>query len=179
MNALSNSGNDSVLGLVDWDGNRNPSGRVHVLAHNVRDGLENCIFDPLLIALQVARDARNRRTKVGITNDETYLDVAHFAPDRLQAIVVAVCQTLGTNGGGTLHQRYIGGLELDIPSSHLTKDDHDLENAVLAAFPEFNAFNRHSGDLLRHFATTTMTELPQFIPDLFTATFIALLNAEL
>lgn len=179
VQALNEGGNNSVVGLVDWDGDRNPSDRVMVLAHGERNGIENCIFDPLLIAIHVARDARARRNQVGITDTENYVDIPHLPIARLQQIVDAVCQTMGTTGSEHQPQQYAGGLVLDIPIAHLQMDDHQLESQVLTTFPEFNHFNRHGGDLVRHFASTSMTDFPLLIPNAFLATFEQLLHLEL
>lgn len=49
VEALAVGGNQSVLGLVDWDGTRAAKGRVHVLSPAKRDGLESLLFDPVLL----------------------------------------------------------------------------------------------------------------------------------
>lgn len=179
VKSLADAGNTSVFGLVDWDGEKNPSDRVHVLAHEVRNGIENCIFDPLLIAIQVARDAHAKKEKVGLQKKETYTDIQDFSYDRLQSLVDAVCLSLDIQCTDKMPQRYVGGLELQIPRQYLEKDDHELEKKLLALIQEFKQFNRHAGDLLRHVASTTMTEMHQFIPDVFLTAFNDLLDAEL
>ena len=176
---LASGGNKSVLGMIDWDGDKNPSDRVFVLAHNERNGIENCVFDPLLVAIQVARDIQAKSGQIGLQLNETYLDIKHFQPARLQQLVDAVCTLTGATSGSTISQKYLGDIELHIPVSYIQMDDHKLEELLIQQFPEFNQYNRHSGDLLHRFASTTMRELPRFIPSVFKDAFQQMLNISL
>lgn len=56
---LADAGCSSIYGLIDCDGENQPSQRIAVLEVDRRDGLENIVFDPLLVAALLARDVHD------------------------------------------------------------------------------------------------------------------------
>ena len=172
---LAKAGNKTVFGLIDWDGKNHPSGRVHVLAHGVRNGLENCIYDPLLIALHVARDVKDKKNVIQLTSDETYFDLIKFPVSRLQVLVDTICCLLGTMSEEKVAQAYVGGFELQLPLAHLVIDDHELEKRVFSKIEGLSKVGSSNQRLMCHFATAGIREHPAFAPRVIQDTFEELL----
>jgi ABC-type branched-subunit amino acid transport system ATPase component len=86
VDALSKAGNKSVFGLIDWDGKNASRDRVVVLAHGKRNGIENLIFDPLLLAAFIAGHDRQEISLIGIPPHANYPSFLNFSPTELQPI---------------------------------------------------------------------------------------------
>jgi hypothetical protein len=82
-------GNESVFGLIDWDGKKMPTLRIHVLCHGLREGLETALLDPLLVVAALARASAESARTMGA--NKTYQSLPswdhqrwQFAVDKLQ-----------------------------------------------------------------------------------------------
>lgn len=181
---LASAGNQTVLGLIDWDKRNTSNARVAVLGEGSRYAIENCLLDPLLVALTVAREAPDQRTRLGLTADEHFIKFRTLSVSRLQAIVDRVQQlVLGgkqpASPAGVKASHYGGGLSLMLSTDYLEMPGHMLEQRVLNAFPELNKYNRHAGDLLKRVVATVIGEFPEFVPREFASAFSSLLSTDL
>jgi predicted ATPase len=181
---LGDGGNESVFGLVDWDGKKVPSLRVHVLSHGIRDGIESVLLDPLLVVATLARgniDVARRNGVVG--RSESYMSLATWSTERWQSAVNRVqAIVIGgepINGERMLRISYLNGIQLNIRENYLHLDDHALESKVLASFPHLRANSRRAGDLLRHVLDTVLSDHPAFVPSDLLDTLNGLLNCNL
>ncbi|RWY85167.1 hypothetical protein EHI44_16765 [Rhizobium leguminosarum] len=163
--SLASAGNSSVFGLLDWDGTRQPDDRISVLAHGTRNGIENVLFDPLLIALAIARSHPSELYRIGFRSGAGYLDVAASDEGTFQGVVDSVGHIVfGAPAESRLNARYLGGLSLLIDGRFGSTDDHELEEKVLAAFPFLRAISRgRAGKFLEHMTDVVLTDT-QFIP---------------
>jgi hypothetical protein len=165
VNELANAGNTSVFGLIDWDGKNEPSPRISVLAHGRRDGLENIILDPLLVAALIVRDARKHASQIGLGDQDSWPQVMTFSPEKLQPIVDRL-QSIVVGPSGTLVEcRYVGNFSLKLNDAYLRIDDHRLEDRILEQLPALNQFSKgRSGALMQHIVDTVMRDQPHYIP---------------
>jgi ABC-type molybdenum transport system ATPase subunit/photorepair protein PhrA len=169
VKSLSDAGNESVLGLIDWDGKNERDARIHVLSQGLRDGLETAIFDPLLVVATLARDEiRVARSHDLLEDAETYQslhvwDEARWqvAVNKLQTLVLGSEQA---SAADSTEVSYLSGISLNIRNAYLRMDDHSLEAAILAKFPELKARNRHAGELMRHMLDTVLSDFEMFLP---------------
>lgn len=140
---LRSAGNSSIFGLVDWDGENDPDEFISVLAHRVRDGLENIVFDPLAVAALICRQFPNQQSRIGLQEGTRFLQFAQYTSDELQPLVDAVCdEVLGASSDERMYVSYLGGFQLCVSKEYLTMDDHELEGRLLRAFPFFNAISK-------------------------------------
>ena len=161
--------NESVFGLIDWDGKNSPTPRIHVLCHGIRDGLETALLDPLLIVAALARASAESARTIGLLNaNETYQSLPNWdhlrwqvAVDKLQVIVLDGHQA---SGEPLTPIRYLSGLSINIRQSYLWMDDHKLETTVKSKFGLLNAHARRRGDLGKHILGTVLTDFEQFMP---------------
>jgi hypothetical protein len=178
VNALKDAGNSSVFGLLDWDGARTGQPRIIVLAEGKRNGLENVLLDPLLVAAFIARDgSKADKIKAGIPEGLSYLSFLDLSAIELQKIVECIeTAVLPQPPCSRVTIHYAGGLTLSVGEEYLTVDDHELENLVLDAFPFMRAFSRSAGKLMQKVVSTVLTDKPSFMPDVIGETFELLLN---
>jgi hypothetical protein len=163
---LSAAGNQSVFGLVDWDGHHQGSARMAVLAEGNRNGLENLILDPLIISLLICRDFPAQKPTIGILSTTNFISYSQLDPQLTQAAVDLVTTgVLGSSATETVRVEYTGGLSLQVDKRYLTTDDHGLEALLEAAFPFLRAISRNqSGKLTQHVVATVLTDVPSAIP---------------
>ena len=179
---LASGGNQSVLGLVDWDGKRDPSGRIHVLSPGIRDGLESLLFDPVLLVTTIARENLGFGKSKGIFQDgDSYLSLSNWdgaqwqrAVDTVQRIVLDPLEIKET-----IDVEYINGMSLKIEKSYLHLDDHELEKAIVNSFGFLQPRNRRAGDLMRHITDTILADFPMLVPKDLLRTMSGLLAVDL
>jgi energy-coupling factor transporter ATP-binding protein EcfA2 len=177
---LVEAGNVSTYGLIDWDNTHQPSDRLVVLAHMRRDGLENVVFDPLVVAALVLRDARKHLADLGLDEKTSYFEFLGWPAEKLQPVVdrVQAITLGGKDAGASVECAYQGGFRLQLKDGYLKMDDHALEEAVLAKFPPFKAFAKRGGALMLHAVESVLQDQPRFISMEMVATFRDLLDAE-
>jgi predicted lactoylglutathione lyase len=107
-----------------------------VYAQGKRDGLENCIYDPLIVML-LARHAQSQFKAMGISNKTTDTELVEKSEAELQDLVdkvqAHVLGPMATNGTVTA-VRYCGRLTLNIRNDYTLCDDHDLVKKIEAKF---------------------------------------------
>lgn len=181
VETLVNAGNITVFGLVDWDGERQPTARVQVLSPGVRDGLESLLFDPaLLVALIIRENATFAIARGILRPTETYISLGAWGAKRWQE-AINVMQNLivpTANTGDTLSVTYSNKMVLAIQREYLHLDDHTLETKIVDVFGFLRPKNRRAGDLMRYVVETVITEFPDLVPADLLATFQALLDVE-
>jgi len=180
VETLSKAGNKSVFGLIDWDGKNTPNERIHVLAYDRRNGIENVILDPLVLSAFIAGYDRDSAAGLGISRETTYLNFFDLKPEELQPIIDQLQQrVLKKTASEKAKCKYVGGFELEIDDSYLKLDDHSLEKAVLDAFPALNKYTRNrNGALMMEIATTVLKDKPSFIPIEIRDAFLGILNID-
>jgi len=129
---LEESGNKSVFGLLDWDGQNKQDGRIFVLAEGRRNALENILFDPLLLAALVCRQYPAERSVFGLAG-KTWDDFRQLPPQELQEIVEDVGVVIfDEKAGAKVVSVYEGGLQLNVDERWFKMDDHLLTDTILA-----------------------------------------------
>lgn len=183
VDALTNGGNQSVLGLVDWDGEKKPNGRLHVLSPGVRNGLESLLFDPVLLVSVVAKENANFAKEKGIlTAEDSYAtlftwDAARWqnSIDVLQGLLFGIDVLLQES----IEVEYLNGMTLRVVRKHLHMDDHELESIVTQKFGFLQPRNKHAGGLMRHIIESILADSPNFMPKDFVSTMNELLTTEI
>lgn len=169
VNDLCDNGNESVFGLVDWDGNVSESERIKVLSPTIRNGLESALFDPVLLFASCVRNNIRFMREKGIVNDEeSYVGLKAWDKERwqlavneLQALVLGEKSILDENNFSIV---YLNGMNLQISRDYLHFDDHKLEERVVTVFGFLKPHNNHAGGLMRHIIETTLTDMPSLLP---------------
>ena len=183
VESLVGGGNQSVLGLVDWDGEREPKERLHVLSPKIRDGLESLLFDPVLLIMTIARENLTFGKTKGIFNvADSYTSISSWDSTRWQSAVNTIQNIVlkSTQANrGTIDVQYVSGMTLKIASEYLHLDDHELENTIINLFGFLQPRNQRAGGLMRHVVDTVLTDFPLLLPKDLLDTLDGLLTTEL
>lgn len=168
VSALACGGNASVFGLVDWDGRRFPTDRIHVLSPGLRDGIESLLLDPVLVAAAAIKEnIAFCREKGLILGEDTYTSIPTWRQDKWQEVVYRlqnfVLQTDCTQCD-SLAVRYGTGMALKVSTGYLHLDDHRLESAVTERFGFFKPKNNRAGGLINHIVSSILEDYPELVP---------------
>lgn len=183
VGSLAAGGNQSVLGLVDWDRNRESNGRIHVLSPGLRDGLESLLFDPALMVLTIAGVNAMYAKEIGILDPiDSYTSIANWnmarwqrAIDVIQNVILGVSQSQRE----TILVEYINGMTLEVAKEYLHQDDHILESNIIREFGFLKPKNSHAGGLMRHVVDTVLADYPTLLPKDLIHTLNRLLTEDL
>ena len=181
VNDLASGGNHSVLGLVDWDGERQATDRIHVLSHGVRDGLESLLYDPLLLLALLVRENSAYMVEKGLFSDEeSYTSLASWNEDCWQRHIDALQHYIFGEQPGTvsfIEVEYLSGVCLNVRQDYLHFDDHLLEDKLVELFGFIKPKKKGSG-LMQYVIDTVLKDHPSFVPRDLLLTFEALLADE-
>lgn len=171
---LNEAGNQSVYGIVDWDGSATSTDRVRVIAEGSHDGIENLLLDPLLICLLLLKE---RQAPEGLHDIERFAGADALAAIDLQRMVDAVQHKVVTAGSGTLIEvAYLDGATANVLQEYLVMDDHALEDALRAAFPFLRKWSNR-GALVMAVVEEVLTEHRGFCPSPLKVMFEGVANA--
>ena len=180
VSSLSERGNESVFGLVDWDGETEESARIKVLSAGIRNGLETAIFDPvILLATCVRENITYCRGQRFLDPEDTYMNVLGWnteqwqvAVDKLQEQVIGECE----ENEELSEIEYLGGLRLKIRDIYLHLDDHALETKIIDTFGFLKPKNKRAGGLINHVIETVLADCPDILPKDVLDTFLKILE---
>ena len=130
---MTSNGSRNVFGIVDWDGKTTSTDRIKVVAEGIRDGIENVLLDPLLICLMLIK---LRRVPEGLEDIGRFAGADTLDDANLQRLADAIQNKVFPNSTTDKQEvRYIGGATVNVLKEYLTINDHDLEEALVQAFP--------------------------------------------
>ena len=181
VGAITEAGNTSVFGVLDWDGKHISDGRLFVLAEGSRNGLENVILDPLIVATTICRNFPKEQPNIGIDKGVSYFEFSKWNAIQLQPIVTKVCEmVLGHAPVSTVDAKYTFGMTLNVDQEYFITDDHELERKVLTAFPCLNKLSRGraAGALMQEIIKTVIADNYFILPIEAHKLFQDILNKE-
>lgn len=86
VNDLAGANNKTVYGILDYDGNRNPSARIKILGGGKRYAIDNYLVDPLVISLLYLEE-NNERQKIGFDEHDSIVGYEKKTPAERQQFV--------------------------------------------------------------------------------------------
>lgn len=180
VSSLCENGNESVYGLVDWDGHVDETQRIKVLSPSIRNGLESVLFDPVVLTAACIRENIGFSRSRGIIIDgEVYSGLSEWETDRWQEAVNVIQElVLGDRPDGIvdIQINYISGMCLSIRQDYLHCDDHGFEAKIMDAFGFFKPKNNHAGGLMSYIVEVVLPDFPDLLPADLVQTFVGLLE---
>ncbi|GAA4340970.1 hypothetical protein GCM10023149_52860 [Mucilaginibacter gynuensis] len=187
---LTNSGNKSTCGIIDWDNKHNESDRVKLLGGGKRHCIENYILDPLLWGLFIIQDNHpNFNEYYGLNKVDDHTNYLDFDSEKLQNIVNAVIGKL-ENAIGKIEQvvnieskeksiplekldeqnlkqisvELINGNIITLPQWFMLSKKEDLEEIYFTAYS--NVWKKHNanGNIKNTLITKTLSIYIKLLP---------------
>jgi len=160
---LSESGNKSVFGILDWDTVNDPDERIVVIGHGTHYALDNLLLDPLLVGALLLKDKdaidgfSGRYNSLGSASAE---DLQHLV-NAIEAKVTYPDASLET-----VATPYLGGKILQVRRQHQTMNGHDLEAALIQAHPPLQRYTSGGkrGALTGNVVRRILMDYPDFCP---------------
>ncbi len=157
------SGNRSVFGLVDWDGETSSTERIKVIAEGTRDGIENVLLDPLLICLLLMK---HTKAPTCVRDIGRFVGASQLDANDIQRLVDSIqFELFPSQSDGLITVSYIGGMTAQICKDYLLIDDHDLEERLCRNFPFLKKWSSGGrGKLSRAIVEEVLVEYTEFCP---------------
>ena len=179
VQTLSENGNASVFGLVDWDGNKTPSDRIFVLSAGIRDGLESLLFDPVLLVSLIVREKFQVAQSLGVVKEgESYTSLHKWDAARWQE-AIDVCQKFilqSNENEELLDIKYLNDMTLKVRKAYLHMDDHELEKKIFEKFGFLQPLGKRAGDLMMNMVEKVLGDEPNLLPCDFIDTLRSILS---
>jgi len=167
---MRNSGNRSCFGLIDWDKCNKEGNGVYVNAFNEQYSIENCLLNPLFIALLLTLKETHPFENFGIS-------LRTFDPHNQLTIDQLVSQLLdliGFNDSNVLDISLANGKTTKLPITYLHYQGHDLEDQILSKVPALNSLRKGNEPAKRiklAIIQTVFRNYPELIPQCFIDVF--------
>lgn len=132
---LSERGNKSVYGLVDWDGHSKEEGNLKVLACGRRYSIENVLLDPLVLIAALIDTDPNMAKEIGLNANDTFVSLPNCCVTKLQDVVTKVDERVIGQIETSSEVKYLN-FTLNVSDKYLSLNGHNLEEKILKAFPK-------------------------------------------
>lgn len=179
---LTEGGNQSVFGLVDWDGKSEQDGRIHVLSQGKRDGLESLLFDPVLLIAMIGRENLKIAIEKNIFDQgESYLSISSWDSSRWQRGVETVQNMImhpSASQRETIDVTYLNDMTLKIAKEYLHLDDHALEKKIIDVFSFLKPINNRAGGLMQFVVDDVLNDHQSLLPKDLLGTLSSLLSVD-
>ncbi|HFQ4805967.1 TPA: ATP-binding protein [Vibrio vulnificus] len=147
VHALTESGNNSVRGIIDWDRSNRSDCEVVVLGENYAYSIENIALDPICIMLLLHMNKPDKFTMVDVCGKNISWFVWLKDTELLQASLDKfIIKVLGRENNKDATIEYFSGIKLLTDSEYLTQQGHLLEKIVKQNYPQLNAFSKSGKD---------------------------------
>nr|WP_281393005.1 AAA family ATPase [Roseibium litorale] len=172
---LASCGISSLFGIVDWDGEAIPTDRIKVVAYGERNGIENVLLDPLLVALLLMKE---QRLPEGLEDISRFTGAQSLEPPELQRLVDAIQIAVFPDETEQVAVSYLGGATSSVFRAYLQADDHALEEALVEKFQTLNKWKgRGRGALVMAVIEHVISEHVPFCPVALREVFETIANA--
>ncbi|MDA9057443.1 AAA family ATPase [Flavobacteriaceae bacterium] len=153
-NVLREAGNNFVWGIIDWDLKDNTGNNfVKILGNKNRYSIENYIFDPLLIGALLLRQKIIDKSDLGLSDNESFIDLRKFEEERLQSISDVIVSKIKTKITSTIEGQQecelLNGEKIILPNWYLHHHGHQLEDKILETFPQLNEIKKNKEEALK------------------------------
>ena len=136
VETLSNEGNSTVYGIVDWDTSNKPQTRIHVLGQNIFYSIENAVLNPLTLGLYLLHNFAGKIDLPSYGIEASYDPLSLYTRFELwQPIVDAVTKrVLGVaEVQNEVECKFLQGGAVSFDKRYVHKNGHDLEAMIRGA----------------------------------------------
>jgi ABC-type lipoprotein export system ATPase subunit len=178
VNSLSTSGNNSTLGIIDFDNKNNGNSKISILGNKKRYSIENYILDPIMIAFFILLEFNHKKVNYGFKDNHSITNFNTIPNAELQIVVDSIISIISNEFKDSKHTKRIkyntlNGLEFQIPEWFLITKGHILEEKILRSIYDLNSF-RHKKSICIPLINKSIKIIPGFISKDILDTFIDL-----
>ncbi|WP_322977131.1 ATP-binding protein [Acinetobacter pittii] len=164
------AGNKSCYGLIDWDNCNKEDKGIFVNALNEQYSIENCLLNPLFIALLLILkeihpfEIFSTSLRTFDPNNQSIID--HLTNKLLDL--------MNFNDSDVLNINLANGRTTTVPKTYLHYQGHDLEDRILKVVPALNSLrkgNEPSKRVKLAIIQTVFRNYPELIPQCFIDVF--------
>lgn len=150
---LRESGNNLIWGIIDYDLKNVTDQYIKVLGDGNRYSIESYLFDTILVSALLLRQKIVSREDLGLLENQNYTDFKNLTEIELQRIsdyiINSVSQKFDTSQNDLIKVKFINGKEVAIPKWYLHSNGHELEEKIIASFPQLNAIKKDKEEALK------------------------------
>lgn len=145
--ALSESGNNSVRGIIDWDRSNRSDNEIVVFGEGYAYSIENIALDPICIMLLLHMNKPATFTMVDVCGqNNSWLEWLKDIELLQVSLDKFILKVLGRVNNKDATISYFSGVKLLTDFEYLTKEGHSLEKMVKQNYPQLNAFSKSGKD---------------------------------
>lgn len=160
---LSESGNDQVYGIIDFDLKNTESGKIIVLGRNNRYSIENYLLDPLLMGLFFIREGKKDINYFGEISFRTYPEASKMTKDDAQKIIDKIILYLNLSTSDTVDYQLFNNWTLKVSKGFIQHQGHELESLYKDKFQFLNSYQKEN-ELKMDIINKLINDYPQFTP---------------
>lgn len=147
VHALSESGNNSVRGIIDWDRSNRSDNEIVVFGEGYAYSIENIALDPICIMLLLHMNKPATFTMVDVCGqNNSWLEWLKDIELLQVSLDKFILKVLGRVNNKDATISYFSGVKLLTDFEYLTKEGHSLEKMVKQNYPQLNAFSKSGKD---------------------------------
>ena len=131
-----------VYGIIDFDNQAVSTDKIKVLGYGgeLRYTIENYIFDPIFVGLEILRD-----NLVELKTSISYMEFKNCSSSEKQDFINMIISELELDGERESYTT-ISGETFSISKNWIKMKGHDLEAKILDKWPRFNKIKKNNGD---------------------------------
>jgi energy-coupling factor transporter ATP-binding protein EcfA2 len=158
VSRLRAAGNESIQGVVDRDKRSGAPDGIEYMMH--RYALENLVLDPLPLGAFLIRERIIEPREMSLPGELRHFDLG---PEHAQTVCDFVCSRVDPEADreDAVVTEYAGGFEITVPRWYLDRQGHELERAIISAFPRLNAYRER---LKLVVVEAAFRDVPKFAP---------------
>ncbi|MGS0677330.1 AAA family ATPase [Shewanella sp. 125m-1] len=169
---LRSADNSKIFGLIDWDCDqkRSDTKGVKVLGKDYWHSIENCLCDPLLIALFLLRKAPSYLSdRHNLSTEINYISLPNMEHIELQKVSnliqseVLKCKSDELTYD-SIEFTYLGGFSINVSERYCQFRGHDLAEKIIDTFKPLESYREDPDRLLKLIIEQPITEHKQVIP---------------
>lgn len=168
VNDLSGAENNTVYGIIDWDGKNGGSDRIKILGGKNRYAVDNYLIDPLAITLLFLKESKER-TKIGFGEHDSIVGFAKKSQAERQVFIDNVIKLLETHvpvdltkDNNPVEYSVIDGSLYKVPVWFMKTRGHDLVDYLKTAAPFLKKYD--DPKLFKEVIETCYNNYPELIP---------------
>lgn len=147
VQSLTNSGNDNVRGIIDWDNHNQPIQNVSILAFTYAYSIENITLDPICILLLLHMSYPAIYTMQTVCGSDVSWHQWLKDKSLLQnSVDLFINKVLDRENRKDSRINYLCGISLSTDLCYLHSQGHELEGRIKIKYPQLNSFARPGKD---------------------------------